>query len=96
MPASAQQALVFDGKVIQIEAQAFPVAPALAWVDITGINPPPAPGWSYNGVIFTTPPPPPPPPPKSAADVSVKELITEMIKDGIITQAMIDAIKAAR
>ena len=36
------------------------------------------------------------PPPKSAADVSVKELITQMIKDGAMTQAKIDAIKAAR
>ncbi|KKL48880.1 hypothetical protein LCGC14_2321140, partial [marine sediment metagenome] len=42
------------------------------------------------------PPPPPPLPPKSEADVNVKELIVQMIKDGTMTQIKIDAIKAAR
>jgi len=56
------KALIFEGKVIQIEAQEFPVAPALEWVDIAGIVPAPQVGWSYNGVVFTVPPPTPPPP----------------------------------
>ena len=49
-----------------------------------------------NRWTAAAPPPPPPPLPKSAADVSVAELITQLIKDGTLTQAKIDAIKAAR
>ena len=95
-PASAQQALVFDGKVVQIEAQAFPVAPTLAWTDISGITPAPKVGWSYNGIVFTAPTPLPPPPPKSATPLTAEELAAQMIKDGTMTQAKIDALKAAR
>lgn len=90
------KALIFDSRVVQIEVAEFPVAAALEWVDITGITPAPKVGWVYDGAIFTAPPPPPPPPPKSAADVSVRELITQMIKDGTMTQAKINAIKTAR
>ncbi len=50
------QALVFDSKVVQIEASIFDVASALEWVDITGLSPQPEVGWSYDGVIFTPPP----------------------------------------
>ena len=58
-------ALIFDGKVVQIESQEFPVAPALEWVGITGLSPQPQVGWLYNGVVFSAPPPPPSPPPDS-------------------------------
>lgn len=44
-------------------------------------------------VAFRTPPPPPP---KSAATLTAEELATQMIKDGTMTQAKIEAIKAAR
>ncbi len=54
-------ALVFDGKVVQIEDTAFPVAPGLTWVDITGSSPEPEVGWSYDSVTFTAPPPLPAP-----------------------------------
>lgn len=58
-------ALTFKGKVAQIEAAAFPVHSALAWVDI-GANPQGiAAGWSYDGAVFTAPPPPPAPPTKA-------------------------------
>ena len=55
-------ALIFDGKVVQIEAGQFPVSASLEWVDIDGITPAPGAGWSYDGTDFTAPPPPPPPP----------------------------------
>lgn len=42
------------------------------------------------------PPPPPPDPPKSEADITVEELITQMIIDGTMSAAKIAAIKAAR
>lgn len=48
-------ALVFDGKIVQIEPAEFPVAPALQWVDITGIAPAPKVGWSYDGASFAPP-----------------------------------------
>ena len=51
------QALVFEGEIIQIEANSFPVASALQWVDITGIIPAPEVGWSYDGMTFAPPPP---------------------------------------
>lgn len=90
------EALVFDGKVVQIEAQQFPVSSALTWVDITGITPAPAVGWSYDGTSFTAPPPPPLPPPKSDAPLTAEELATQMITDGTMTRAKVDAIKARR
>lgn len=55
-------ALVFNGDVVQIEAQEFPVAPALEWVDITGIVPAPRVGWTHDGAVFAAPPAPPAPP----------------------------------
>jgi len=90
------KALIFDGKVVQIEADEFPVSPALEWVDITGVMPQPEVGWAYNGVAFIQPPPPPTPPPKADADLTAEELAAQMIKDGTMTQAKINAIKAAR
>lgn len=42
------------------------------------------------------PPPPLPDPPKSEADVTVKELITQMIKDGTMTLEKITAIQTGR
>lgn len=71
------KALVFDGKVVQIEAQEFPVATALEWVDITGITPAPEVGWSYDGVSFSPPPAP------SLSELKVikrREFVTEGIK----------------
>ncbi len=53
------KALIFDGKVVQIGAAEFPVAPALQWIDISGVSPAPDVGWSYDGATFTPPPPPP-------------------------------------
>jgi len=53
------KALIFDSKVVQIEATEFDVAPTLEWVDITGITPSPEAGWSYDGVSFSPPPLPP-------------------------------------
>lgn len=29
-----KQALIFEGKIVQIEAVSFPVAPALIWIDV--------------------------------------------------------------
>jgi len=42
------------------------------------------------------PPPQPPDSPKSDAPLTAEELAVQMIADGIITQAKINAIKAAR
>ena len=50
------KALVFDSKVVQIEAQEFDVHENLVWVDIRGITPAPEVGWSYDGTVFTAPP----------------------------------------
>lgn len=65
------KALVFRGKIVQIEAKEFPVHEALKWVDITGVAPAPRVGWSYDGVDFTAPPilPPDPPSPITAEEV---------------------------
>lgn len=52
-------ALIHQGKVIQIEAVPFEVAPALQWVNLAGISPAPQVGWAYNGSSFTAPPSPP-------------------------------------
>ena len=53
-------ALVFNGKVIQIEAITFPVHAALTWVPIpSGVAV--AVGWSYANGTFTAPPAPPAP-----------------------------------
>ena len=52
------KALIFDGKVVQIEVQEFDVAPALEWVDIGSVTPAPEVGWTYDGVTFTPPPSP--------------------------------------
>ena len=55
-------ALVFDKKVIQTEAETFPVHQDLEWIDVGGIDPCPEVGWACNGGIFTAPSAPPPPP----------------------------------
>ena len=53
-------ALIFNGKVVQIEAATFPVHSALTWVAIpSGTDV--VPGWSYSGGTFTAPPAPPAP-----------------------------------
>ena len=56
------EALFFQGKVVQIELKTFPVHADLVWIDITGLDPKPEVGWSYDGVVFTPPPLPPEPP----------------------------------
>ncbi len=69
------EALIFDGKVVQIEAQEFPVSPALSWVDINSVTPRPKVGWTYNGVVFTAPPPvlaPPKPTDADRAEASIR------------------------
>ena len=53
-------ALVFDKKVIQTEAETFPVHQDLEWIDVGGIDPCPEVGWACDGTVFTPPPPPPP------------------------------------
>ena len=55
-------ALVFNKKVIQTEAETFPVHEDLEWIDVTGIDPCPEAGWACDGTVFVPPPPPPPPP----------------------------------
>lgn len=57
------RALIFAGKVVQLEQESFPVAPALEWIDLADINPKPEIGWLFDGAKFTAPPPRPPPPP---------------------------------
>jgi len=49
------KALIFEDKIVQIEADEFPVASALEWVDIAGLTPQPEVGWSYDGVSFAPP-----------------------------------------
>ena len=57
--AHADFALIHEQRVVQVEANRFPVAPALTWVDITVVNPKPVVGWSYDGQAFSAPPAPP-------------------------------------
>lgn len=45
--------------VVQIEASEFPVAPPLAWVDISSASPAPEVGWTLSGSTFTAPASPP-------------------------------------
>ena len=90
------KALIFDGKVVQIEATEFPVAPGLTWVDTAGVTPAPEVGWAYDGTSFTAPSPLPSPPPKSAAPLTAEELATHLIAKGTINQAEVDAIKVDR
>ncbi len=52
-------ALIFDGKVTQIEAKQFDVAPTFIWVDITSVTPTPDVEWSWDGSDFAPPPPAP-------------------------------------
>ncbi len=88
------KALVFDSKVVQVEAEEFDVSQALTWVDITDVNPRPKVGWSYNGIVFT--------PPvllvidRSKEALTAEEVATLMVSKSIITRAEFDAIKAAR
>ena len=56
------EALVFQGQVIQIEAEIFPVHRDLSWIDIAGLDPQPEVRWSWDGVVFSPPPTPPEPP----------------------------------
>lgn len=49
------KALVLEGRVAQVEATAFPVAPELKWIDIEGVAPQPEPGWTYDGGNFAPP-----------------------------------------
>ena len=48
-------ALIHETRVAQISSQKFPVG-GMEWVNITGIDPQPEQGWSYNGSIFSPPP----------------------------------------
>ena len=48
-------ALIFDGKVVQIEAAKFPVSTSLEWVNITNVSPTPLVGWLYDGANFSAP-----------------------------------------
>ncbi len=53
-------ALIFQNKVVQIEAKTFTVHPDLVWIDITGLSLQPEFGWTYNDDVFTAPLEPPP------------------------------------
>ena len=53
------KALVFEGKIVQIEAKKFPVSPELTWHNLAGLTPQPKVGWSYDGAVFSPPSPPP-------------------------------------
>jgi len=90
------KALIFDGKVVQVEAIEFPVAPDLIWIDITTEAPKPKVGWFYDGTNFAVPPPPPPAPPKSAANLSAEEIATELVRKGLVSRVEFNAIKNAR
>lgn len=48
-------ALVFGGKVTQIEAESFPIHSDYTWVDISGLDPQPEYGWTYDGSSFAVP-----------------------------------------
>lgn len=89
-------ALVFEGRVVQVESEEFPVSSALAWIDISDVTPQPEVGWSHDGVAFNTPPPDPAPPPKSDAPLTAEELAAHLVVKGAITEGEITAIKAAR
>lgn len=78
------EALVFDGKIVQIEAISFPVHETLQWIDITGVTPIPEVGWAYNGAVFTEPPPLPQPPPPQPAPLSAEELYDMLEVKGIL------------
>lgn len=48
VPASADYALVQDGRVVQVEPRAFPVAAPMLWVAVPdGLTI--SPGWTFNG-----------------------------------------------
>ena len=49
------QALVFEGKVEQIEDTSFPVHSSFTWVDISSLDPQPEVGWTYDGSAFAAP-----------------------------------------
>ncbi len=50
------KALILNNKVVQVEAQEFPVAPSLEWIDaIDGVMP----GWGYIDGQFIEPIPEP-------------------------------------
>ena len=89
------KALIFDSKVVQIEAAEFPVSPALVWVDITLEVPQPKVGWSYDGTIFTAPSSPVRPP-KSDAPLTAEEVATELVRKGLITRIEFDTVKTSR
>jgi hypothetical protein len=43
---SSSFALIYDGSVAQIAEAQFAVSPALTWVDVSAVSPPPRAGWS--------------------------------------------------
>ena len=91
-------ALVFDGKVVQIEAEEFDVHEALVWVDIRGIVPAPVVGSTYDGTVFTPPavPPPPKAPDRVAANLTAEEIATELVRKGLVSRAEFDTVKTSR
>ena len=98
------RALVFEGKIIQIEAREFPVAPALGWIDIAAVTPPPKVGWSYDGTVFAAPPPPPPLPARGAiidAEIAGSEALAGLIGEvaqirGVTEARVVSDIKTRR
>lgn len=69
-----------------------------SWIDLTGIDPQPGPGWSYSGGVFVPPPPPPAPPPLPNIITKVAMLTRRLTTAefvGILTAAKTDpAIEA--
>lgn len=97
-------ALVFEREVIQIEAQEFPVASALAWIDILGVIPQPEVGWSFNGIVFTAPPAPSLPPTKEEiidGEIARGEALSGLISEvadlkGVTDAQLVSDIKTRR
>jgi len=56
-PASADFALIHNGKVAQVASQEFPVSAPLFWVEIPPSSPTPQTGWLYEGDVFYDPTP---------------------------------------
>ena len=80
------EALVFDGKVVQIEARSFPVHETLQWIDIAGITPVPKVGWSHDGSEFSSPIVPPEPTPR-VLPLNAEELYDILKIKGVVVAA---------
>ena len=62
------------------------------WIDLTGVNPEPGIGWSYEGGVFAPPPPPPAPPalPPIITKIAMLTRLTDAEYVGILAAAKTD------